>query len=137
MGSRMLRYRAVGSLVCLLGVWPMSCRSGGALVPESEEENAKGTLSGTVSGADAAYPVAGRLVEAVDVKSGNRFRGTTNVDGHYTLLLPPGTYEIQVALAQGEAVARQPPPVAIEGGGLVTGIDVTLGGAGVVQPTEH
>jgi hypothetical protein len=128
--SGVRRHAAVGivALSCFA-----SCRSGTVIAPGPENQRARGTLSGTVTGPDETLPVAGRLVEAVDVTTGARFSTTTDRAGGYSILLPAGTYRIEVALGRDEAVAKKPPLVEIGPGQVRTGIDVIFGGAGVVE----
>lgn len=120
-------------LACAVCVWLTSCSSAALVSPGHGNQSARGTLSGHVSGTDGSYPVARRLVEAVDPSTGQRFSTKTGRGGGYTFLLAPGTYRIEVTVARGEVVVKQPQPVEVRSGELTTGIDVILGGAGVFQ----
>jgi hypothetical protein len=59
-------------------------------------------------GALGSGPVAGRLVSAVELGTGARYSTTTYVTGGFTLLVPPGRYRLEVALARAERVAEGP-----------------------------
>jgi hypothetical protein len=106
---RHLACRAVPILMVASGV--ISCRPGQPVInPGPKPAGVTGTISGTVTGSEGASPV-GRQVTAIDVKTGARHQVKTNVDGHYTMQLPPGTYRLEVELKAGESVARAPEQV--------------------------
>jgi hypothetical protein len=78
-------------------------------------------------------------VAAIEVQGGRRFSTRTGVNGGFTLLLPPGRYRLEVALASAENLVVEPEVVELEPGGVVAGVDVVLGGAGLAgggEPTE-
>lgn len=108
------------------------CRTAGPLVG-GDREPANGTISGSVAGPDGVAPVRDRLVEAVEVETGDRYPTTTSSTGGYTIELPPGRYRLEVDLADGEELASGPGVVEVGEGQLVTGVDFVLGGAGVVR----
>ncbi|HXK08269.1 MAG TPA: carboxypeptidase-like regulatory domain-containing protein [Vicinamibacteria bacterium] len=135
MDSRVFRHPAILSLACAAGMWFTSCRSGTVIAPGAENERARGTLAGTVTGPEGSLPVARRLVEAVEVATAARFSTMTDSAGAFSFLLPAGTYRIEVALGRGETVVEQPPPAEVKPGELKTGVDVVFGGAGVVDPS--
>jgi len=108
------------------------CRTAGPLVG-GDREPAKGTISGSVAGPDGVAPVRDRLVEAVEVETGDRYPAMTSATGGYTIELPPGRYRLEVDLAEGEEVASDPGVVEVREGQLVTRADFVLGGAGVVR----
>jgi hypothetical protein len=118
---------AAAALVC-----GASCRSASPLVG-GDREAARGTISGGVAGPDGEAPVQDRLVEAVEVGTGDRHSATTSQTGGYTIEVPPGRYRIEVELAEGEALAESPEIVEVKAGQLVTGVDFVLGGAVLVR----
>jgi hypothetical protein len=124
------RLPAFAALATALLLGATACRS---LQLRSVDPSALGTLAGSIRGPDGIDPVKGRLVEAVEVKTGRRLQTETNALGEYSLLLPPGRYRIHVALAPGEAVVVDPGVVRLGPSELVAHADVVLGGAGVVD----
>jgi hypothetical protein len=127
------RQFAAGVLAMLVLVGGIGCRSAG--VPPVEAPPARGTLAGSVFGPEGVAPVEGRLVEAVEVDTGFRYGTKTNAAGGFSLMLPPGRYRLEVALGPGESILEDPGVVTLEPSQLAHGQDVTLGGAGVVEPS--
>lgn len=119
----------VSALVGAIVLAGTACRS---LPPGPIDTEARGTLAGGVRGPEGVAPVENRLVEAVEVDTGYRESTKTNVLGEFSLLLPPGRYRIEVALAPGEAVVEEPGVIELGPSELVPHADVVLGGAGVV-----
>jgi len=125
------RVMALLPAFCLV-VAPTGCS--GVAVPAAEKNpSAKGTLSGAVRGPGGVAPPAGRRVEAVDAETGRRYTTETNAVGGFSMMLPPGRYRVDVALAAGETVVDSPGIVTVEPSELIDEQDVTLGGAGVVD----
>lgn len=122
--------RLVAALCVLVGT---GCRNV-AVPPVEEKPSARGTLAGTVRGPSGVAPPAGRQVEAVEVDTGDRYSTETSVTGGFSLMLPPGRYRIEVTLVPGEEIIEDPGVVSVEPGELANQKDVTLGGAGVVEP---
>jgi hypothetical protein len=127
------RQLATGLLATLIAVSiaGAGCRSTGG--PSVEAPPAQGTLAGTVRGPTGVAPVEGRLVEAVAVDTGARYGTRTNPVGAFSLLVPPGQYRLEVALAAGESVARAPGVVSVGPSELARDNDVILAGAGIVE----
>jgi hypothetical protein len=67
-----------------------------------------GTISGLVRGPGDAGGLSGRRVTAVNVDTGERFEGTTAVNGGYTIQVPVGKYRLEVELRSGESLTEQP-----------------------------
>jgi hypothetical protein len=97
----------------------------------AEDVKARGTVAGTVSGPEDIGPIAERQVVAIELASGMRHTTKTNGTGAFSLLLPPGRYQLEVILCQGEAVVRAPSVITLGPGDLVDDADIILGGAGV------
>ncbi len=88
---------------------------------------AKGTLTGQVTLSGSSAPLAGVLVAA-----GNGYLAMTDASGHYTLRLPPGSYDMgaaRVGLVPGTATG-----VAVTSLGTATR-DFTLSGVPTLQAT--
>jgi hypothetical protein len=69
---------------------------------------ANGTISGTVRGPEGTSPIEGRVVEAINVETGERSRETTSSTGGFTFKLKPGKYRVEVTLLEGESFLKQP-----------------------------
>jgi hypothetical protein len=105
-----------------------SCRTVAPVVGGDEVPGARGTLSGTVRGADNTAPAVGRKVEAVEVDTGARYAATTNVTGGFTIMVPKGRYRLMVALLEGETVAEDPGVVNVSRSDAESRIDIVLSG---------
>lgn len=68
-----------------------------------------GTVRGTVRSPRGAA-VDGRIVEIVNLDTGERQRLTTNIAGTFSLRVKPGKYRVELALRDGESLL-QPPAV--------------------------
>ena len=89
---------------------------------------AVGTISGTIRGPQIATITSGRMVEAVNLGTGERRRVRTTAAGVYTFELPAGTWRIEPSLGVGERLDSAPDPIPLEPGQLKTDVDVLLGG---------
>jgi hypothetical protein len=87
---------------------------------------ARGTIAGTIRSPQLANAVSGRMVEAVNVTTGERRRVRTTPGGAYTFELPAGTWRIEPSLAAGERLDRVPEPVPLQPGQLRTDVDVVV-----------
>jgi hypothetical protein len=93
----------------LLALLSVGCRQGVPVIdPSPGVAQAFGTISGTVRGPQGASPIEGRLVEVVNVDTGERQRATTSNVGGFTFKVAPGKYRVQVALQDGETVVKGP-----------------------------
>jgi hypothetical protein len=120
-----------------LAILPVAgCRTGAPLLGP-DLDGARGTLAGRVEGPEGIAPAEGRLVEAIEVGSGRKFAARTNNTGGYTLLVPAGQYRLEVELREGETIHRQPDPIEIEAGEVVSDAVVILAGGGVANPTAR
>ena len=69
---------------------------------------AAGTISGTVRGPETASSIEGRIVEIINVDTGERQKTTTNNAGGFTFKVTPGKYRVELTLRDGEALVKQP-----------------------------
>jgi hypothetical protein len=93
----------------LLALLSVGCRQGVPVVdPSPGVAQAFGTISGTVRGPQGTSSIEGRLVEVVNVDTGERQRATTSNVGGFTFKVAPGKYRVQVALQDGETVVKGP-----------------------------
>lgn len=94
----------MGAIVLVSG---LGCRLG-VPVADPEPMASAGTISGTVRGPEGTGTVEGRVVEVVNIETGERQRVATNRSGAFTVRVKPGKYRAHVALRDGESLVRQP-----------------------------
>ncbi|HEX5475142.1 MAG TPA: carboxypeptidase-like regulatory domain-containing protein [Vicinamibacterales bacterium] len=87
-----------------------ACRRLGAVNVDTlpAPPGARATINGVVRGPEDAGPMAGRTIEAIDMRTGGRVRAVTNPAGGFTLELPPGHYRVDVSLHDGEVLLARP-----------------------------
>jgi hypothetical protein len=88
------------AVLCAVSAW--------ARIRPAAEPPIAGTISGTVRVPDGQASLAGRQVEAVNVETGERQQALTNGAGGFSFNVKPGTYRLQVTLADREVVMNQP-----------------------------
>ena len=66
-----------------------------------------GTIAGILK-TPGGEPVAGRLVSAIAIDASGKYSATTNVNGGFSIHVPPGKYRLQPELHEGETVVRDP-----------------------------
>jgi hypothetical protein len=84
------------------------CHPGPIIDAGAKQPTVGGTIAGLVTTSDRLVPVPGRVVTAIDTKTGARFDVTTADNGGYTVKVPEGTYRIQIELRAGETLVKQP-----------------------------
>jgi hypothetical protein len=118
------RRQGVLAVLCLAGA--LACRTGRPLYDSSHDnENAPGTIAGTVTAGGQALP--GREVRAVRIGTTDTWAAVTNVTGGFTIQVPPGRYRLEVTLAEGERVVRQPNVVDINESDLDANLEIVVG----------
>jgi hypothetical protein len=110
---------------------PAGCRTAAPLIG-AEDVAARATVAGKVTGPQGSSPLEGRLVSVVEVTTGARYSTKTHVSGGFTLLVPPGSYRLDVALAPAEKIVKDPGVLELAAGALVDEANVVLGGGGLV-----
>jgi len=104
--SRMKRFAAVATVLALLGgaachtnrpVW--SATPGDSRTP--------GTIAGILK-TPGGEPVPGRRVSAVSVETAQRYSAESNVNGGFSIHVPPGKYRLEPELREGETLVRDP-----------------------------
>ena len=114
----------LGVLVVLTGG---ACRMGQPLlVSTTGNMTTPGTIAGIVS-ASGGDPLPDRNVEAVDVKTAQRYSATTNVTGGFSIKVPPGEYRLRVDLREGEHVLHDPGTVHINKSDLDANLKIVVG----------
>jgi hypothetical protein len=122
----------LGSVSTLTG-----CRPGvPAAGPRSRIAQPNGTITGTVRAPEGRPAVEGRVVEAIDVDTGERRRATTNSTGGFTFDLKPGMYRIQLTLRPGESLARQPRIIDLNQSDVDADADFVIGGPRGAAPAD-
>jgi hypothetical protein len=84
-------------------------------------------LLGTTDPAASTVPLPGRVV--AESRDGSRYEASVDQSGHYTISLPPGTYQLTgysplVRSDGAEMQCRAAHPVQVTTGTTTTGIDV-------------
>jgi hypothetical protein len=134
-GARRLaapRYMAVGLLILMTVA---GCRRGVPAVDTSPTPGgAAATINGTVRGALGAGPVDGRLVDAVNVETGETQRVSTDTAGAFSFKLKPGRYRVELALRAGESVVRRPGIIDVNGSDAGVLADFVVGTVRVSRP---
>jgi len=92
-------------------VWLIAaaCRPGVPLIDTAPKPaSPNGTVSGVVRGPEGTSPIVGRVVEVINVDTGERQQETTSSTGGFTFTLKPGQYRVELTLREGESLARRP-----------------------------
>jgi hypothetical protein len=92
----------------MLALLSVGCRQGMPVLDPSPKMDAPGTISGTVRGPEGTSSIEGRLVEVINVDTGERQQATTSNVGGFTFKVKPGKYRVQVRLLEGETIIKQP-----------------------------
>lgn len=106
--TRLPRLLAVCAL-CLGTLVAAGCFPRGPVIGTGEQTPAvTGTISGVVRDAAANAPLAGRVVTATEVTTGEKYQASTSTTGGYTMKVPTGRYRLAVELRQDETIAEEP-----------------------------
>ena len=112
----------------LLGAGCAQYRHGGALVDRGDDdETAEGTIAGTLQLPEGGDRIPGRRVEAVSLRSGERYSAVTNVTGGFSIQVPPGDYRLDVELRDGESLLKEPGTVRVNMSDLDADIVLEVG----------
>jgi hypothetical protein len=121
---------AVVVAVALAGA-SAACRHSVLVVDNAPKpDEARATLSGTVTTPNGHAPIPGRVVAAIEQGSARRYQATTNPAGGFTLLVEPGTYRLEVALQPGEGVVDPPSNLTVSRAEIKSGIQLKVGKTG-------
>lgn len=109
-GPHIVRLSTYGILLAgLLALLSAGCRRGAPVIdPSGGHPDAPGTISGTVRTAEGSSAIEGRVVEVVNLDTGERQRATTSVTGGFTFKVKPGSYRVSIVLRDGESVLERP-----------------------------
>jgi uncharacterized protein (DUF58 family) len=107
---------------------------GRALPKSTAATTPEGTISGTVRGPNGPGAVHERIVEVVNLSTGERRRMVTNRAGAFTFQVKPGKYRLELMLKPGERLASQPGIIHLGGTALEAHADIVLGRVPVSRP---
>lgn len=126
------RNLAAGLAACLLFA---GCRQGVPVIDTAPRpQQADGTISGTVRGPEGTSPIDGRTVEVVNLETGARQRTTTNNAGGFTFKVPPGRYQVELTLREGEVIVKRPGVMSVNRSDVDAHADFVLGVARTARP---
>jgi hypothetical protein len=91
--------------------------------------SARGTISGSLRAPGHERSTANREITIVDTATGRTFRTHTNDVGDYTVLVPPGTYRVNVVLRPREVLSTVPEPVAVGVGDVRADVNLIIAAA--------
>jgi hypothetical protein len=87
-----------------------------------------------VGGPEGTSPIEGRVVEAVNVDTGERTSKTTNNAGGFAFQLKPGKYRVELSLRPGETLSKQPGVITLNQSDVDAHADFILGNPRVARP---
>ena len=99
-----------------------------------QPQRADGTISGTVRGPEGTTPLDGRTVEVINLETGAKQTTTTNNAGGFTFKVPPGRYQVNLILRDGEVLSKRPGIMSINRSDVDAHADFVLGVARTVRP---
>jgi hypothetical protein len=133
--SHVFRLSAVALLALgLLALMSVGCRAGRPVYDPSPRVDAPGTISGTVRGPEGTSSIEGRLVEVVNVDTGERQRTTTSNVGGFTFKVKPGKYRVEVTLLEGESILKDPGVINVNRSDVDAHADFVIGRARALRP---
>ena len=88
--------------------------------------SARGTISGSLRAPGHEQATAHRDITVVDTADGRTFHTRTNDVGDYTVLVPPGSYRVNVVLRPREILSNVPELVSVDAGGVTADVDVII-----------
>jgi hypothetical protein len=130
------RFFVVSSLLGLLILGSLAaCRPGTPIIdPTPGPTQADGTISGTVRGPEGTSAIEGRMVEVINIDTGQRQRTTTNNAGGFTFKVAPGKYRVELTLLEGEMIVKRPPVMSVNRSDVDAHADFVIGPARVSKP---
>jgi Carboxypeptidase regulatory-like domain len=133
-----MRRPAISAVVVVLigaSIGFAACRPGTPVIdPGPRPPTSDGTISGTVRGPEGTSPITGRLVEVINVATGERQRATTSNTGGFTFKVKPGKYRVEVALETGESIVKRPDVMNVNRSDVDAHADFVLSGSRAARP---
>ena len=121
--------------VAVLLALATGCRQGVPVIDMSPKPaQADGTISGTVRGPEGTSPVDDRLVQVVNIETGERQRTVTNNAGGFTFKVKPGKYRVELTLRDGEVLVKKPGVMDVNRSDVDAHADFVLGTSRVLRP---
>ena len=124
-------FAAVVAVVCAIAA---GCHGEAVIDTTPKRSDAAGTISGTVRGPEGTSPIEGRMVDAVNVETGERQQVTTNSAGGFTFKVKPGRYRLELQLRDGESIVKQPGVLQINSSDVDANRDIVVGVVRVSRP---
>ena len=123
---RLITAVAAGLLLAAAGG---ACRTGQPLYDSTpEDQRTPGTIAGILRLGIGGDPVGGRRITAVALDdSSRRYTATTNVNGGFSIPVPPGKYRLEVDLRGSERILKSPGVVDINESDLDANREVAIG----------
>jgi hypothetical protein len=123
----------MGAVLVASLLWVPGCRSGQPVIGSDANKTTRGTIGGVLQEPGGRAALAGRRVEAIDLASSARYSAVTNVNGGFSIQVPPGKYRLRVALREGEGVTKDPGIIDIGSSDLDANIMIEVGSASTGQ----
>lgn len=120
-----------------LAFWALLATAGcgpAATLEPTPKAAGNGTISGTVRRPEGTNPLDGRIVEVVNIESGERRRETTDRVGSFAFRVKPGKYRVELALQPGESLVRQPDVIELRHSQADIHADFVVGTVRVSRP---
>jgi Carboxypeptidase regulatory-like domain len=133
----MRRAAILAVVVVLIGasIGFAGCRPGTPVIdPGPRPPTSDGTISGTVRGPEGTSPISGRLVEVINVDTGERQTVTTSNTGGFTFKVKPGKYRVEVTLETGESIVKRPGVMNVNRSDVDAHADFVLSGSRTGRP---
>ena len=113
----------------------VGCRQGKPVIDTTPgPARADGTISGTVRGPEGTSPIEGRMVEVVNMATGERQQVATNSAGGFTFKVKPGKYQVQLALREGEVLVKKPSVINVNRSDVDAHADFVIGAGKADRP---
>jgi hypothetical protein len=124
--NRTARNGWVATAVGLAIVFGAVCRTGVPVVdPSAPPPSTDGTISGRVVSA-AGTPLGARRLDFVNSATGATFSVSSDVNGAFTIKVPPGRYRLKLELRSGETLEKPTGDIEINKSDLDSNIQVVV-----------
>jgi len=84
-----------------------------------------GTIAGILK-TPGGEPVAGRRVNAIALGTSQKYSAVTNVNGGFSIPVPPGKYRLEPELREGETIVRDPGVIDINKSDLDANLEIVI-----------